>query len=155
MAINAVGRPPEYDPIKIGQDMVKWATDNPKALTIPMYATSIGLHSGVFRNWCRINPEFYALYMKSKELIGLNRLKCTQPDSEFIISDSLYSKTLHYYDIDIKTDIREDKEFESSLREKEAGVVQSSYNIQVNHDLAAGANLPTQGLSEGDNKGSQ
>ena len=42
-----------------------------------------------------------------------------------------------------------------AFREKEAGVVQSSYNITVNHDLAAGSNLPAQGLSEGDNKGSQ
>lgn len=114
------GRPQEYDRIKIGQDMVKWATGNPEALTVPMFAVSIGMHSGILRTWSVEDPKFRALYIQAKEQIGINRLKCTQDNSNFVISDSLYSKTLHYYDFDIKGDIREEKEFDASLANKES-----------------------------------
>lgn len=39
---------------------------------------------------------------------------------------------------------RAEKEFESSLRQKEDGAKQSTYNIIVPNDLAIGANLPAQ-----------
>jgi hypothetical protein len=39
---------------------------------------------------------------------------------------------------------RKEKEFESSLRQKEEGAKQSTYNIIVPNDLAIGANIPAQ-----------
>lgn len=141
------GRPQEYDRIKIGNDMVKWATENPTALTIPMFATSIGMHSEMLRTWCKTDEAFRSLYMRAKEILGVNRLKCTQPDSEFIMSDSLYRGTLHHYDYDIKADIREEKEFESSLKKDEAGVPHTNITLMVPNDLAIGSDVPTQTLS--------
>lgn len=150
----AVGRPAP-DRIKIGEAFIKYADENPTCVTVPHFAKTVGMSSDTMITWCEEDPEFRQLYRKAKELIGVNRLKATQPDAQLIISDSTYRGTLHHYDYDIKNDVRDEKRFESSLREKEAGVVQSSYNITVNHDLAAGSKLPASGLSERDNKGSQ
>ena len=115
---------PALDRIKIGHDLVKWATENPLALTIPMYAVSIGLNSQILRKWCNDNDEFKTLYMQAKERVGINRLMCTQEGAEFKIDNSLHMKTLHHYDYDILEDIHEEKTFESNLRKQEEGVKQ-------------------------------
>ena len=150
----AGGRPP-YDKMKIGRDFVEWAKNNPEALTVPMYAVSIGLHSGIMRAWAKEDEEFSALFSEAKEHIGINRFKATLETAENKLDSSIYRAHIGNYDIDLNTYIREEKQYDSSLREKEAGVVQSSYNITVNHDLAAGSKLSASGLSERDNKGSE
>ena len=140
----AGGRPQEYDRLKIGQDMINWAATNPDALTVPMFATSIGLHSGILRNWCTENEEFRAMYIQAKEIMSINRLNAMRSDT---LSDSVYMKTLTHFDCDAKAEVREEKAFESSLRKEEDGVKQTTYNIVVPHDLAVGANLPASSIS--------
>lgn len=113
------GRPKEHDRVKIGKDLVNWAATNPHALSIPMFATSIGLHSQILRTWCKETPEFQALYMQAKELIGINRFKCTQEGSEIRIDNHLHMKTIHHYDYDIREDNREEKIFDKSLENEQ------------------------------------
>ena len=138
------GRPQEYDRIKIGHDMVNWAMTNPDALTVPMFAVSIGLHSGILRNWSRETEEFRVLFMQAKEFIGINRLKASQNET---LDTSIYRAHIGNYDIDINEHMREEKAYDSSLRKDEDGAKQSTYQIVVPHDLAIGANLPTQTIS--------
>ena len=142
--VDVIGRPKEYDRMKIGRDMINWAATNPEALTVPMFATSIGLHSGILRSWCVTDEDFRAMYIQAKEIMSINRLNAMRSDT---LSDSVYMKTLTHFDCDAKAEAREEKTFESSLRKDEDGAKQSTYNIVVPHDLAIGANLPTETIS--------
>ena len=146
------GRPKEYDRLKIGQDMVNWAATNSEALTVPMFATSIGLHSGILRTWCAEDKEFHAMYIQAKEIMSINRLNAMRADT---LSDSVYMKTLTHFDCDAKAEAREEKAYESSLRKDEDGAKQSTYTIMVPHDLAIGANIPTSTISIKDNRSSK
>jgi len=141
---NNGGRPQEYDRIKIGHDFVKWATDNPDCLTVPMFATSIGLHSGILRNWCVDSQEFRALYNQAKEIIGINRIKSSQAG---LLDNGIYRAHVGNYDTDINEYMREEKKFDSSLRKEEEGAKQSTYIIQAANGLTAGANIPTAQVS--------
>jgi hypothetical protein len=145
------GRPQEYDRIKIGKDFVKWATNNPEALTVPMFCVSIGLHSGIFRNWSRETEEFRALFLEGKEQIGINRLRSSQSG---LLDSSIYRAHVGNYDTDINEYMREEKKFDSDLRKQEEGVKQTNITLQVPHGLAIGSNLPTAPVSDKGNPGS-
>lgn len=106
-----IGRPP-YDRMQIGKDFVKWATNNLEALTVPMFAVSIGLHSGIMRAWAKDDPEFSALFMEGKEQIGINRLRATQSDT---LDASIYRGHIGNYDVDINEYVREEKVFDANL----------------------------------------
>ena len=117
---------PGLDKIKIGQDFVKWATDNIDALTVPQFASKQGIVSTTMIHWCHEDEEFKQLYMRAKELIGINRLKSSMlPGPVPKLSDNVYQKTLWHYDLDIKHEVREDKNFDASLAkdDKQKGTV--------------------------------
>lgn len=127
------GRPREYDRLKIGDDLIEWAKNNPDCLTIPHFATSIGLHSRILINWCEQDSEFRDKYMLAKEIIGLNRLKATRIEDESVqkrLDKSIYMQTLHHFDYDTKHDVREDKKYENDL--KIASNAPANQNIYVN-----------------------
>jgi hypothetical protein len=111
--VHAGGRPQEHDRIQIGNDLVNWAKTNSNAFTIPQFATSIGLHSEILRNWCKTDNQFRSLYMQAKELIGYNRLNSNLNKE---LSDTTYNKTLYHYDYDLREDSREEKSFDNDLK---------------------------------------
>lgn len=106
------GRPKEYDRIQIGKEFVEWAKDNPEALTVPMFAVSKGMHSGIMRNWARECEEFRALFQEGKEQIGINRLRATQTDT---LDASIFRAHIGNYDVDINEYVREEKTFDANL----------------------------------------
>lgn len=131
---NLGGRPILKDPDQIeqiGKDFVVWATNNPNALTVPQFATSIGLNSAIFREWTKQNPGFSASYIQAKEQIGINRLKSSHgaTKGEFNLDPSIYRGTIWNYDYDIREDIREEKAFEAELK---ADKDQKTTPIQIN-----------------------
>jgi hypothetical protein len=74
---NPVGRP-RFDRMKIVNDFVEWAKNNPNAWTVPQFATSIGINSGMMNQWAAIegeDSEFTRAFILGKELIGVNRLQ--------------------------------------------------------------------------------
>lgn len=109
---NPMNRPKEYDRMQVGRDFVDWATNNPEALTVPMFAVSIGLHSGIMRNWALECPDFRALYQEGKEQIGINRLKSSLAG---IMDNSIYKQVVGNFDTDINEYIREEKTFDAKL----------------------------------------
>ncbi len=113
---NKGGAPRVYDRIQIGKDFVKWATNNPEALTVPMFACTIGMHSGVMRDWAKDCIEFNALFIQGKEQIGINRLKATLSNAEIRLDPSIYRAHVHNYDQDLKCENREEKMFDASLK---------------------------------------
>jgi hypothetical protein len=110
---------PGHDRIKIGHDFIKFAKENPMCLTVPMFSTSIGLHSGILRSWAAQDLEFRALYIQAKELIGLNRLKATFSDSPVKLDNSIYRQYAGNFDTDKNEYLREEKKFESDLKKDE------------------------------------
>ncbi len=106
-----VGRP-GLDIIAIGKDFVKWATDNPEALTVPVFSGTIGIHSGIMRNWAAQSPEFNALFKEGKDQIGLNRLRMTLGGG---MDNGIYKQNMGNYDIDANEYMREEKVFEANL----------------------------------------
>jgi len=137
----AGGRPQEYDRIQIAHDFIKWATNNPNALTVPMFATSIGLHSGIMRNWARECDEFRALFMQGKEQIGINRLKASQVE---MLDNSIYRAHVGNYDVDINEYTREEKQFDSALRKNENDAKPTQIIVKVPHDgLGSGIRVST------------
>lgn len=148
------GRPP-LDKISIGKEFIKWATNNPEALTVPMFAVTKGLHSGILRAWAKDSEEFAALFIEGKEQIGINRLKATLSETKNKLDPSIYRAHIGNYDQDIKAEMREDKEFESSLRQKEEGSKSANISIGVHPDLAAGTNISTQIISNKANPSSK
>ena len=107
-----MNRPKEYDRMKIGRDFVDWATNNSEALTVPMFAVSIGLHSGIMRNWATECPLFRELFREGKEQIGLNRLRSSMGG---VLDNSIYKAHIGNYDIDINEYMREEKTFDANL----------------------------------------
>ncbi len=105
-------RPKEYDRLKVGRDFVDWATNNPEALTVPMFAVSIGLHSGIMRNWATECPKFHALFKEGKEQIGINRLNSSMGG---VLDNSIYKAHIGNYDVDINEYMREEKTFDANL----------------------------------------
>lgn len=114
---NPVGRPQEHDRIAIGKALLEWSK-KPEALTIPMFATSIGLHSGKFREWASSCEEFRALFFAAKENVGINRLNAVT-DPKLKLDSGIYRQTLHHYDLDIREDVRDDKRFDHELKRSE------------------------------------
>lgn len=144
------GRPP-YDKIALGKEFVEWATNNPEALTVPMFAVSKGLHSGIMRAWAKEDKEFSSLFQEGKEQIGINRLRSSQSGQ---LDSSIYRAHVGNYDIDINEYMREEKKFDSDLKKQEEGAKQLTYNIVVPHGLAAGSNVPTAPISDKGNTSS-
>jgi hypothetical protein len=111
------GRPQEYDRMALGREMLEWSK-KPDALTVPMFATSKGLHSGKLREWALASEEFRALFLAAKENVGINRLKAvSNPDIK--LDPGIYKQTMHFYDLDIKEDVRDEKRFDADLKRQE------------------------------------
>lgn len=149
----AGGRPKEYDRIKIAHEFIEWATNNPDALTVPMFAVSKGMHSGIMKEWASTDKEFSSLFMQGKEQIGINRLKKTLSDSPVKLDCGIYKQTITHYDQDAKAEMREEKIFDSSLRKDEEGQKSTLIYIKAADDLTAGLDISAKALSSKDNKG--
>lgn len=110
--IMAGGRPP-YDKMQIVKDFIEWATDNPEALTVPGFTTTIGINSGMMRAWAAEDTEFSALYNIGKEQIGLNRLRESRKGT---LDNAIYRGHVGNFDCDINQYMREEKAYEASLK---------------------------------------
>lgn len=118
------GGRPAYDRLQVGRDFVDWATNNPEALTVPMFAVSIGLHSGILRAWALKDEQFSALFKEGKEQIGINRLKSTLSG---VMDNGIYKQNIGNYDIDVNEYMRDERTFDAKLSKD----VQESVNEKV------------------------
>lgn len=122
---NPVGRPKEYDRMKIVSDFIQYAKNNPTCLTVPCFTSTIGIDSGMMRKWASESDEFRSSFNLGKEQIGINRLNAT---NEKLMERSVYSQVIGNFDIDINTYIREEKAFEAKLKIDEAKSVDAAFN---------------------------
>jgi len=126
------GRPQEYDRIAIGNEMVAWSK-RPDSLVVPQFATSKGLNSSILRAWCNQDQEFRSLFLQAKENVGYNRLKAiSNPDIK--LDPGVYKQTLHFYDLDIKEDVHDEKRFDADLKKAEMDHINSKAPSSVDFD---------------------
>jgi hypothetical protein len=140
------GRPKEYDRIAIGRDLVEWSK-RPDALTIPMFATSIGLHSEKFREWAKQDAQFRSLFLTAKENVGINRLKAVS-DPDIKLDPGIYKQTMHFYDLDVREDVRDEKRFDADLKKDIDGSKPTKFVLEVSPGLAIGSNIPVSAIPE-------
>lgn len=137
-AKNTVGRPQEYDRIKIGRDFVQWAKDHPDCLTVPHFTSANGLTTTRLLTWYDDDPEFRVYYLEAKEQIGINRLNATRITEEKeqltgkkALDKTIYLRHVNNFDPDKRKFDREEKAYESSLKEKEQKTVTPELTAQM------------------------
>lgn len=113
---NQGGRPREYDRLEIAQQMVDYAKNNPDCLTVPTFAITVGIPTYKLRIWASECEKFRTLFLTARDIIAQNRLNSTLAG---VLDSSIYRGTNHYYDYDIRDEIREEKTFDSGLRIQE------------------------------------
>lgn len=59
--------------IRLGQNGVRWATENEKAYNIKKFLTEQGIAEGSWARWCNGNPELAAYRDQMKMIIGCRR----------------------------------------------------------------------------------
>jgi hypothetical protein len=79
----------------------------------------------------------------------------TLSDSPVKLDCGIYKQTMTHYDQDTKAEVREEKEFESSLRQKEEGSKATTIHLTASDDLTAGLNISAKTIPSKDNKGSK
>lgn len=117
--VHPGGRPREHDRMKVVEEFVEWALNTRDAFTVPQFCAPRGFSSDTMLTWCKEDEQFRRSYNIAKELIGINRLKATLSDSEIKLDKSIYLKCICNYDFDQKHHDREEKAFESKLKQDE------------------------------------
>lgn len=120
----AGGRPPEYDPEYIMQEMLIWAR-LPDSLNISDFCTSVRpeIDPGYMKQLVNKSEEFSRVYRIVKAYLCGRRESAV---SEKVLDTSAFNRCLHHYDQFVYDHSKEEKIFESSLKEKE--------NIPLNND---------------------
>lgn len=123
---NKGGRPLIYTPemrIEIAKRMLEWAKSHPDCLTVPHFTTNNDLSTFTLVEWAREGGEFTQRYMEAKEQIGINRLNATMFSEEIEgkkpLDKTIFLRHVGNFDPDKRAYDREEKVFESSLRQKE------------------------------------
>lgn len=135
-----VGRP-RYDRMKIVQDFVDWARNNADAWTVPQFATSININSGMMNQWAAQegeDSEFSRSFILGKELIGINRLKASmiRPGQDKPLMDrGIYLKAVGNFDRDINIYERGERKFDIECKAKVDKDASSLANVDVKDRL--------------------
>jgi hypothetical protein len=135
------GRQKEHDRMKIVNDFIEWAKNNPDALTVPQFAVTVGIHSGMMVNWAAEDKFFREAYNIGKEYIGNNRLKATlnynskEENGKLKLEKSIYTQTLGNYDLDVRNYQREERKFDHDMKKAEETQGTSEQNQKIDELL--------------------
>lgn len=122
---NNGGRPREYDRVQIAKDFYQWTLDHEDCLTVPHFTVHIPIVSSKMSDWANEDKtgEFCEWYYAGKEQIGLNRLNATLIEGEGKLDRGIYLKHVGNFDKDKHRYDRQEKVFDSSLKNEEQAKV--------------------------------
>lgn len=147
---NKGGRPCRFDKEVEFKALEEWAKTE-DALVFRMFPCSRGYSHDTLEDWAREKDEFLDIYNIAFEMVGARReLRLLKTDSP-----SPFQRYATYYDKKLRKHEREDREFDSALKQKEEGTKATTINLTVPHDLGAGLNIPTKTISSKDNSSSE
>lgn len=149
-AVGNQGRPCKFNKEEEFKALHEWAKTE-QALVFRMFPCTRGYSHDTLEDWAKSNSEFLDIYNISKELVGARReLRLLLTDSP-----SPFQRYATYYDKKLQKHEQSEREFESSLRQKEEGKKATTINLQVPHDLATGLNLSAKTLPNKNNSSSE
>ena len=132
-----IGRPSQYDIKAIAKELVEWA-QHPDSLKMTMFSAPRMINLQRFPEWAKKDEDFAEALALAKQFLDINRFKAAANE---LMPENWYSKNERIYDPLHDSHYRDEKKFESDLRKDEEGVKQSTYNIIVSNDLAAGTDI--------------
>lgn len=119
-AVGNEGGRPGYDRIAVGNQFIQWVLDHPDCLTVPHFTTANNYSTPRLLEWVKENPEFRELYIKAKELIGVNRLNATRINEELEgkkpLDKTIYLRHVGNFDSDKRAFDREEKAYDAQLK---------------------------------------
>lgn len=142
------GRPCRFDKKLEFEELQKWAKTD-QALVFRMFPCMRGYSHDTLERWAKEDQDFCDIYNIAKEMVGARReLKLLLTDSP-----SPFQRYATYYDTKLHAHEKGDKEFDSSLRQKEEGSKATTIHLTASHDLTAGLKISASALSNKNNKG--
>jgi hypothetical protein len=144
------GRPCKFDKEAEFKALEEWAKTD-EALVFRMFPCMRGYSHDTLENWAIENDVFLDIYNVALETVGARRELILIKN----ISPSPFQRYATYYDKKLRKHERDEKEFDSALKQKEEGSKATTINLQVPNDLAAGLNLPTKTVSSKNNSSSK
>ena len=114
----AGGRPREYDPEYLMQEILIWAR-LPNSLNINAFCSSVRpeIDPEYLKELVRKDKEFSRVYRIVKSYLATRREEAV---TEKVLSETAFNRNLHHYDKFLYDDWKEEKTFESELKSKEA-----------------------------------
>jgi len=103
--------PPPEECIELGEEMVKWVSENSPTHLSEWYSIEKFIPWKMWNAMCEL-PEFLPYYEKALNIIARNARDGT-------LDKSIAQRFLSLYHRDLKQQEREEKAYESSLRQKE------------------------------------
>jgi hypothetical protein len=142
--------PSKEECIALGEDLVKWATEETKDLRTSFSFWYALKHNLIHEQWklMKQKDEFRPYYEKARAALT-HKLHTQQ------IEKGLSHRYIGLYDRDLRDHEAEVADEDAARKKAIEGAKQSTYNIMVPHDLAAGSNISAQAIPEERNKSSK
>lgn len=115
---NQGGRPQRFDKKIEGEELLKWAMLD-TSLVLRMFAPMRGYSFDTMIRWAEEDEEFRQLYNMAKEMVGARREIRLIEDG----SSAPFQRYATFYDKALQMHEREEKSFESSLKQQEIAKV--------------------------------
>jgi hypothetical protein len=133
--------------IKLGQEMVQWVKDHPEILHLSEWYTIEKMYT--YNQWKQFinKEEFHPYYEVALKLVGKKYL-----DKTSNVREGISQRWQRSYFKDLRESEDEDMDAEVIRKKAIEGAKQTTYNIMVPHDLAAGSNISAQAIPEEHNK---
>ena len=148
------GRPREYDPEYIMQELLLWAR-LPDSLNINALCHSIRpeIDPLYFKQLVNKDEEFSRVYRIVKTYIANRREEAV---SEKVLSEGAFNRNLHHYDQFLYDHSKDESKYNSDLRKSEEGAKPQQIILKVSNDgLGAGVSVSTESVSNTSDQSAQ
>jgi hypothetical protein len=147
--LRTVSLPPE-EMINLGEEMIAWIKTHPEILHLSEWYTIEKMIT--YNEWKTmiVKEEFFPYYELALKLVGKKYL-----DKTSNIRDGISQRWQRVYFKDLKEQEDQDADEDAIRKKSIEGAKQSTYNITVPHDLAAGSHISAQAIPEESNPSSK
>lgn len=143
---NPVGAPPLYNLKEQAKALDDWSKKE-NATALVQFCNQQDIYPDYIYEWRDKCPEFATALKKAKSRIA-ERLRRQLHDKEFPYNYGLFMSEIGFHDKFHHDYVESIKDADAVRKKSIEGAKQSTYNIMVPHDLAAGSNISAKALPE-------
>ncbi len=148
--VHAGGRPPIYDLKQQALDLEEWSKSD-DATALVQFCNKQDICPEYIYDWRDKSPEFSQALKKAKSRIA-ERIRSKLHDKKKPYNYGLFMSEIGFHD-KFHHDYQESlKDADAARKKSIEGAKQSTYNIMVPNDLAAGSNISAKAIPEERNK---